>query len=56
MISAGVETINFMQKMPGKGGSIPLFLLFKTKVPDVRVLKDRAGFSLCTDVSLAYTV
>ena len=35
---------------------IPLFLLFKTEVSGVSVLKDRVGVFLCADVSFGHTV
>ena len=56
MIRGGVEMITSIQKLLGKGHLMRLFLLFKTEVSSVSILKYRARVSLCADVSLAYTV
>ena len=45
MIGAGVEKINFLRKLRGKGHSIVLFLLFKAEVSGVSSLKDREKVS-----------
>ena len=49
MLSAGLETINFIRKLREKSYSIPLFLLFKTEVSGVSCLTERAGVSQYAD-------